>query len=56
MRLSRDLSEEAQCASYDAAGRISDSEAVELVGEVRELQALVAAWLAEHYPGYCREP
>jgi hypothetical protein len=39
-----------------AAGRISDSEAVELVGEAHALQAVVAAWLAEHHPGHCREP
>jgi hypothetical protein len=39
--------------SYDAAGLVSDTEAGELITEVRRFQATVQAWIAKNHPSLC---
>ncbi len=39
--------------SYDAAGLVSDSEAGELISEVKRFQAIVQAWIEKNHPSLC---
>ncbi len=39
--------------SYDAAGLVSDSEAGELIAEVKRFQATVQAWIEKNHPSLC---